>query len=98
MHKIATTKLNSTQSWVGLIFLRKTKPQTTKPKLTPTFSQLLHNQARPNSVCNLISTQVEDSWKKIGPPPKKKILPKFSKFDFEQISIKFSVQLYFNLN
>ena len=45
-----------------------------KPKLTPTFSQLLHNQTRPNSVCNLLSTQLEDSFKKeMGhpPPPKK---------------------------
>ena len=59
------TQLNSTQSWVSLIFLRNHKPHhTTKP--TPTFSQLLHNQTRPNSVCNLVSTQLEDSCKKVG--------------------------------
>ena len=89
---IATTILNSTQSWVGLIFLRNHnhKPQT-EPNRTVRhfFSQLLHNQTRPNSVCNLISTQLEDSCKKIGstptttPTPQK--IPKFSKFDFEPI-------------
>ena len=31
---IATTQLNSTQSWVGLIFLCKTKPQNHKPQTT----------------------------------------------------------------
>ena len=67
------TQLNSAKSWVSLIFLRK--PQTTpqnhnhKPKPSVTFSQLLHNQTQPNSVCNLISTQVEDSCKKrLGHP------------------------------
>ena len=55
----ATSQLNSTQSWVGLIFLRN--HNQTKP--TPTFSQLLDNQTRPNSVCSLISTQLEDSYK-----------------------------------
>ena len=70
----ATTQLNSTQSWVGLIFLRNHKPQTTNHNRTEpsvTFSQLLHNQTRPNSVCNLISTQLEDSCKKNGRRPKK---------------------------
>ena len=61
---IATTQLNSTQSWVSLIFLCKTKPQTTKPKPYPTLSQLLHNQTRTNSVCNLNSTQLKDASKK----------------------------------
>ena len=46
------------------------KPQhttTTKPNHKPsvTFSQLLDNQTRPNSVCNLISTQLEDACQKI---------------------------------
>ena len=40
-------------SWVSLIFLRnhKTTPQNHnhKPKPSPTFSQLLHNQTRPFS-------------------------------------------------
>ena len=88
---IATTQLNSTQSWVSLIFLCKTtttnhKPQNHKPY--PTLSQLLHNQSRPNSVYNLISTQLEDSCKKRGhiPPPKK------------SSSTKFSLPPYFNLN
>ena len=70
---IATAQLNSTQSWVSLIFLRK--PQTTpqnhttnhKPKPSVTFSQLLHNQTRPNSVFNLISTI--RFMPKIGPCP-----------------------------
>ena len=66
------TQLNPTESWVGLIFLRnhKTTTQTTtKTKPTPTFSQPLHNQTRPNSVCNLASTQLEDLCKKIGSSP-----------------------------
>ena len=37
------------------------KPQP-QPKPTPTFSQLLHNQTPPNSGCNLVSTQLEDSY------------------------------------
>ena len=55
---IATTQLNSTQSWVGLIFLCKNQNHNHKPqpKPYPTLSQLLHNQIRPNSVCHLIST------------------------------------------
>ena len=62
----ATTQLNSTQSWVSLIFLcknHKPKPQTKNQNHKPsvTLSQLLHKQTRPNSVCNLISTQLEDS-------------------------------------
>ena len=47
--------------------MQTTKPQTTpKPQPHPsiTFSQLLQNPTRPNSVCNLISTQPEDSYKK----------------------------------
>ena len=73
----ATTQLNSTQSWVGLIFLRNhttTANHRNRPSL---FSQLLDNQTRPNSVCNLISTQLEDSCKKNW--------VQFSKFDFEPI-------------
>ena len=76
------TQLNSTQSWVSLIFLRNhTKTTTTNRTVrhffsafSLTFSQLLHNQTRPNSVCNLISTQLEDSCKKMCPPlpPKNK--------------------------
>ena len=52
---------NSTQTRVGfaLFFLWKPQPQTTT-KPYPTLSQLLHNQTRPNSACNLISTQLED--------------------------------------
>ena len=42
---------------------------TNQTKTVPTSSQLLHNQTRPNSVCNHISTQLEDSFKKIGSPP-----------------------------
>ena len=56
---LLVAKPNSTQSWVSLIFL--CKPQTT-PKPSITFSQLLHNPTRPKSVCNLISTELEDSW------------------------------------
>ena len=59
---IATAQLNSTQSWVSLIFLCKTKTTNHKPSVT--LSQLLHNQTRPNSVCNLISTQLEDLFQK----------------------------------
>ena len=58
---------NSIQPRVGLALFSygKPQPQTTKPY--PTSSQLLHNQTRPNSVCNLISTQLEDSCqKKLG--------------------------------
>ena len=65
---------NSTQPRVGLSLFsygnhnHKTTNHKTKPY--PTFSQLLHNQTRPNSVCNLISTQLEDSCqKKLGHPP-----------------------------
>ena len=62
------TQLNSK---LGRLYSPK-KPQTTttKPKPTTTFSQLLHKQTRPNSGYNLISTQLEDSWrKKLGHPP-----------------------------
>ena len=55
------------------------KPQnrnhkTEKPSVT--FSQLLHNQTQPISVCNLISIQLEDSCQKkwvdpLPEPPKK---------------------------
>ena len=77
---IATTQLNSTQSWVGLIFLRKpqtTKPHHTtnhKPKPSVTFSQLLSNQTWPNSY-SLISTQLEDSCKKLGSPKTNELYP-----------------------
>ena len=53
---------NSTQPRDGLALFSYAKPQPqpqTKPY--PTLSQLLHNQTRPNSVYNLISTQLEDS-------------------------------------
>ena len=61
---------NSTQPRVGLALFsyakptHKTKPQnqtTPHHKTDRTFSQLLHNQTRPNSVCNLLSTHLEDS-------------------------------------
>ena len=35
-----------------------------KPKPSFTFSHLLHNQTRSNSVFNIITTQLEDSCKK----------------------------------
>ena len=41
---------------LGRPYFPMVKPNQTKPKPTPTFSQLLHNQTRPNSVCNFIST------------------------------------------
>ena len=62
------TQLNTK---LGRLFFPK-KPHhttTTKPKPSITFSQLLHNQTRPNSVCNLSSTQQEDSCKKVGVVP-----------------------------
>ena len=54
----------STKSWNHN---HKTTPHH-KPKPSPSFSQLLHNQTRPNSVCNLVSTKLEDSCKKTGSP------------------------------
>ena len=59
------------------------KPQPNRTEQSGTFSQLLDNQTRPNSVCNLISTQLEDSCKKIG--NKKIYIPKLSKFDIDPI-------------
>ena len=56
------TQLNAK---LGKPYFPKQNHKTT-PKPSVTFSQLLHNQTRPNSVCNLISTQIEDSCKKIG--------------------------------
>ena len=58
---IATTQLNSTKSWVGLIFLRNHK---TTPKPSVTFSHLLHNQTRPNSVCNQFKKKIQSHWPK----------------------------------
>ena len=60
---------NSTQPRVGLALFsyadHNHKPQTTnQTEPYPTLSQLLHNQTRPNSVCNLFSTQLEDSCKR----------------------------------
>ena len=59
---LAKTKLNPK---LGRPYFPKLKPQTktttelNRPSVT--FSQLLHNQTQPNSVFNLISTQLEDS-------------------------------------
>ena len=72
----ATTQLNSTQSWVSLIFLWKPH-HTTNHNRIPPLSQLLNNQTRPNSVYNLISTKLEDSCEKkirSAPPPYLKTL------------------------
>ena len=51
------TQLNS--KLVKPYFPKKPHHNHTKP--TPTFSQLLHNQTRPNSACNLVSTHLEES-------------------------------------
>ena len=74
-----------------------------KPQPYPTLSQLLHNQTRPNSVCNLISTLLEDSCsKKLGqppdPPPKKKKIKIQILFgtNSKLNSTKFSMPPYFN--
>ena len=67
-----------------LVIVFATTQSSYFPKINQNHNQLLHNQTRPNSVCNLILTQQEDSWeKKIGSPPPPKKKPKFSKFDFE---------------
>ena len=86
---------NSTQPRVGLALFsyanhkpqpQNHKSQTTKPY--PTLSQLLHNQTRPNSVYNLISTKLEDSCqKKLGQPPHPKKKSSNSKLN----STKFSM-------
>ena len=56
---------NSTQPRVGLaLFSYGNHDHTTNHKPYPTLSQLLHNQTRPNSVYNLISTKLEDSCQK----------------------------------
>ena len=54
-------------------FPKKPQPRHTKPQPSVTFSQLLQNQTRPYSACRLISTQLDNSCKKIGrdPPPLK---------------------------
>ena len=46
---IATTQLNSTQSWVGLIFLWEPQPQTTKPQNHKTVSHFISAPTQPNS-------------------------------------------------
>ena len=77
----------------------QTTPRTTKPY--PTLSQLLHNQTRPNSVCYLISTQLEDSCQKnwVTPPPQKKKKKSKNKIWFwtnsKLNSTKFSMPPYF---
>ena len=40
----ATTQLNSTQSWLGFIFLRNHTTNHTRTEPSVTFSQLQHNQ------------------------------------------------------
>ena len=54
---------------LGRPYFPKKPPPHHRTEPSVTFSQLLHNLTRPNSVCNLISTQLEDSCKKIGSPP-----------------------------
>ena len=56
---------------LGRPYFPKKPNHNQKPKPTPTFSQLLHNQTWPNSGYNLISTQLEDSCNR--PPSQKKI-------------------------
>ena len=99
---------NSTQPKVGLALFSYDKPNHNhnhKPQTEPsvTFSQLLDNQTRPNSVCNLISTQLEDSCqKKLGHPnpfpPKNSNKKLFTHKKKLFSSTKFSLQLYRNLN
>ena len=55
---------NSTQPRVGLALFSYANHTTPHHKPYPTLSQLLHNQTRPNSVYNLISTKLEDSCQK----------------------------------
>ena len=79
----------STLGKVGLIFLYKRQPhrkpqRTTTPSVT--FSQLLFNQTRPNSVHNLISTKLNkipthiSNWKTTFKISKWKATIKISKW------------------
>ena len=80
--QVATTQLNSTQSWVSLIFLCKQQPQTTKPNRIPLYLSSYTTKLDQIQYATLFQPNQKIHAKKIGsPPPQKKIY----KFDFEPI-------------
>ena len=101
---IATTQLNSTQSWVSLIFLWK--PQTTNHKpQNQTVSHFISAPTQPNSTKFSMQPYFNPTRrfmpKKIGSAP---LPPKKSKFKIwfwtnsKLNSTKFIMPPYFNLN